>query len=191
MADRSLDPTEITDLLFRFQRGDAEAFTTLYRRLARPLLAYCLSFTASTETAHDLLHHTLAIVVEKHGTFTDGNALAWIFTIARNAGRTWEVREKRQERVGDETDFDRAAERAGYHGTPSLDADELALINQAISRLPDEFREAVLLYYFADMAVDDISKAVGVTPNLIRVRLHRARVMLKPLLKPLMPDSYA
>jgi RNA polymerase sigma-70 factor (ECF subfamily) len=190
MADRSLDPTVITELFCRYQRGDEQAFTTLYRQLARPLLAYCLSFTPSTEGAYDLLHHTLALVVEKRSSFTHGNALAWIFTIARNAGRTLEVRERRQERVTDETDFDLAARKVGYDTAPQWDADELAIVTTAVGRLAEEFREVVYLFYYADMAVDEIADTIGITSNLVRVRLHRARAQLKPLLKPLMPNSH-
>lgn len=190
MADRSLDPTVVTELFCRYQRGDEQAFTTLYRQLARPLLAYCLSFTSSTEGAYDLLHHTLALVVEKRTSFSNGNALAWIFTIARNAGRTLEARERRQERVADEADFDHVARKSGHDAAPQWDADELAIVTNAVGHLAKEFREVVYLFYYADMAVDDIADTIGITSNLVRVRLHRARALLKPILKPLMPDSH-
>lgn len=55
-------------------------------------------------------------------------------------------------------------------------------MNLALDRLPARYRAVIHLFYFEDMSVDEIAKALDMKPSSIRTRLTRGRQRLKTLL---------
>lgn len=53
----------------------------------------------------------------------------------------------------------------------------------AIRALPDRQRTAVCLYYLADLSVNEVAVAMGVSPGATKSHLHRARARLAELLE--------
>ncbi len=78
-----------------------------------------------------------------------------------------------------------AALSGGRHDTEdsALAAVDAAVLLQAVLRLPVEFRAVVLLAYYEDMPLQEISQTLGLSPGTVRSRLHRARQKLKTLLR--------
>jgi RNA polymerase sigma-70 factor (ECF subfamily) len=52
-------------------------------------------------------------------------------------------------------------------------------MQEALNRLPHEFREAVVLCDIEDMSYDEIASAVGVSTGTVRSRIHRGRRLLR------------
>ena len=50
-------------------------------------------------------------------------------------------------------------------------------------KLPDHYREAILLFYFEELSVAEMARAMGVSVTAAKVRLHRARAKLSNALK--------
>ena len=53
---------------------------------------------------------------------------------------------------------------------------------EAVCTLPPERRAAVVLFYYEDMQVDEIARALGVPRGTVKSRLSRARKQLKEML---------
>lgn len=53
----------------------------------------------------------------------------------------------------------------------------------AVTELPEKYRMVVYLYYFEEMSTDEIAEIVKVRSGTVRMRLTRAREMLKEKLK--------
>jgi RNA polymerase sigma-70 factor (ECF subfamily) len=84
-----------------------------------------------------------------------------------------------------------------FAGKPGLEdaadrstlADETAReVRAAVSRLRAKHREVVVLYYLESRTVAEMSEMLGVAPNAIEVRLHRARRCLRESLGAFMKD---
>lgn len=168
-----------TDLeaLFRLvQQNDEVAFRSLYTYLSRQVLAYCLSFSKDDDAARDLFHTVMLTVYEKRHSYKEGNLVGWIFTIARNTCRTWELKSRRFEPLADGMDF---PEEHEFH----LDEDEVAVVHKAILSLSEEFRSVILLHYYGEMSVREIAQSQDISESLIKVRLFRARKKLEEKLK--------
>ncbi|MBX5466752.1 MAG: RNA polymerase sigma factor [Firmicutes bacterium] len=60
--------------------------------------------------------------------------------------------------------------------------DEDARIFQAVMQLAFPERQCVVLYYYLDHSVREVAEALGVTPQVVKTRLYRARQHLRPLL---------
>ncbi|NQW30418.1 MAG: RNA polymerase sigma factor [Ignavibacteria bacterium] len=165
------------DALFRLiQQNDEVAFRSLYTHLSRQILAYCLSFSKDDDVARDLFHTVMLTVYEKRHTYKEENLFGWIFTIARNTCRTWELKSKRFEPLGANVDV---ADENESH----LDEDEVAIVHKAILSLSEEFRSVILLYYYGEMSIREIAESQELSESLIKVRLFRARKKLEEQLK--------
>ena len=53
------------------------------------------------------------------------------------------------------------------------------MIREAILRMPEESRAALVMFYFNDLSVADISTALGRPPNTIKSDMRKAREMLR------------
>ena len=63
-----------------------------------------------------------------------------------------------------------------------VEKEERQRIRQALERLPDDQREAMVLRYYADLTVPEIAKALGCPGGTVKSRLNRALVRLRQLL---------
>ena len=55
-------------------------------------------------------------------------------------------------------------------------------LDAALEKLKPDQRTAIHLFYYEDMSTEEIARALGVKPTVVRERLHRARKKLKQLL---------
>ena len=62
-------------------------------------------------------------------------------------------------------------------------SDEAIAVSVEIARLPAKLKEAVLLYYYQDMTVNEIAEALGIAQSSVSGRLIRAREKLRASLK--------
>jgi RNA polymerase sigma-70 factor (ECF subfamily) len=55
-------------------------------------------------------------------------------------------------------------------------------VRDAIDRLPDSYRTVLLLRDIEELDTAEAARALGLTPNAVKIRLHRARQALAGLL---------
>lgn len=163
------------------QRGDpvdpAARFNELYRSTWVDLLSYLVRRTGSTHDAADALAETYLIAWEKLDRVPPGDdARLWLFGVARNVFR----RGLRRRRVATEL-VDRLAVELStspaFNPLVSHDAD--TSVERALGALDERDREMLTLAAWEDLSPSEIAKVLCVSPNLVRVRLHRARTRVK------------
>jgi RNA polymerase sigma-70 factor (ECF subfamily) len=148
-------------------------FEASYRRLVGQLYGVCGNLTE----AEEVVAEAFARAVEHQRTFERlDNPEAWLRTVAVNVSRT---RHRRSLRIV-HRDQDRA-------GVPALDDERVALM-AALRRLPTAQREAIALFYLADLPIHEVATATGATVGTVKSRLSRGRAALAVLLADL-PDS--
>ena len=65
----------------------------------------------------------------------------------------------------------------------ALDRKRLAAnVREAIDELPDSYRLVLLLRDIEELSTDEAASALGITPNAVKLRLHRARLSLRGVL---------
>ena len=61
-------------------------------------------------------------------------------------------------------------------------AEQLQRVEQALAGLPDDLREAMLLFTYEDMSYAEIAATVGCTAKAVETRIYRARQILRAAL---------
>ena len=142
------------------------------------LRAFAVSFTGHREHADDLVQDTLLRAWTNIDKFERGTNLeAWLFTILRNQFHS-EYRKRRRE--VEDANGSHAARLKTYpeqHG--HLDYEDF---RAALTRLPSEQREALLLVGAQGMSYEEAAHMTGVALGTIRSRVSRARSRLAALL---------
>jgi RNA polymerase sigma-70 factor (ECF subfamily) len=151
-----------------------EAFTALYRR-EFPIAAHAAyTVTGSTTRSQDIAQEALALAYARWDRIQQlDRPGAWVRRVAINLAIKDRARARRQ-LVGIQ-----GREAAAPQG---FDGDTRALLAEAIRRLPEQQRVAVVLHYFHDLPVAEVAASLGCAESTAKVHLHRARLALADLL---------
>jgi RNA polymerase sigma-70 factor (ECF subfamily) len=71
-----------------------------------------------------------------------------------------------------------------------VDFVERDIVRKAVSKLQEDFREVVELYYYDSFSYEQIAKICGISDSLVKTRLFRAKKKLLELLSPLRSEIH-
>ncbi len=161
--------------------GDLAAFEALYRRLHNRVFGVCLRMADSREEAEEWAQDAWVKAWERLESFRGDSAFStWLHRLTvnlvldrrRSAGR----RRARFDSVGDYDHLDRADTTEPPAG---LGHD----LERAIAGLPDGARTVFLLYDVEGYKHQEIAEQLGVAEGTVKAQLHRARKLLREVLK--------
>jgi RNA polymerase sigma-70 factor (ECF subfamily) len=146
---------------------------------AQPLRTFAISLTRNTEAAEDLVQGTMLRAIRHRKSFKEGTNLeAWLFTILRNDYLS--LLRKRKREVED-TDGSYAATLTSI--PEQLGRLDLQDLQAALSRLPRDMREAIMLVGAEGMSYEQAADVLHVAVGTIKSRVNRARTKLAELLQ--------
>ncbi len=183
--DGTVDVAEAADLdaVARTLDGDAQAFAGIVVRHARGLVSVCARMVNDARLGEELAQDALARAYSNLGSFRgDCRFRHWLYRIAVNCCRDWLKAGARAERPAELDGDELAAARdpedevAGRQLAAALEA--------ALARLPGKYREAFTLFHVENLPYEEIAAMTGVRVNALKVRVHRARRMLRRILGP-------
>jgi RNA polymerase sigma-70 factor (ECF subfamily) len=142
------------------------------------LRRYARTLTRDIVRADDLVQSCLTRAVAKQHLWQYGTDLrAWLFTIMHNQ-HVNDVR--RGVREGNNVELTEASTLAvESNAVPTL---ELRDLETAISKLPPEQRQVILLVGLEGMAYEEVAKVLKVPVGTVRSRLSRGRDQLRLLM---------
>lgn len=164
----------------RCLKGDATAFEPLVARYERALFAVALRLVGNYEDARDVTQNAFIRAYEHLDSFDpERRFFSWIYRIAVNEGLNLRRARRPQEALGDWIPVGGGQIEA----IRAIEAHETtARVERAIGQLSEEYREVVVLRYFAELSYEEISHAVGVPEKTVKSRLFSARQRLAGLL---------
>ena len=196
VAHALLDKQSDEALMARVARGGQDAFEVLVSRYGDAVITFCYTFVHSREVAEDLAQETFLRVYRNAGRYRPlAKFTTWLYRIAANLSIN-EVKKRKLRRAlsldepaGSDSDGTRIAERIAGDSARPLDEAELheanALVEKAIERLPDDQRTTLVMVEYHNMSYREIAEVLGVTVSAIKMRVKRAREMLREMLRPL------
>jgi RNA polymerase sigma-70 factor (ECF subfamily) len=160
----------VAELVVAVQGGNRAAFGGLYERFHRVVHAVALARVPACD-AGDVVQEVFADVWIKIVRLREPAAFpGWILTMARNRA-TDAARRRRPTDVA----ADLAVELA-VGPPPRVEA---AAALRAIRELPDTYRESLIMRLVEGLTGPEIAEHTGMTPDSVRVHLHRGMKLLR------------
>lgn len=167
-------------LVIRLKAGDAAAFEAVYDAYRPRLFSFLARLARRRDVAEDLLEETWLRLVTCAPRLADDTCLAaWLFTVARNLYASWCRHHALEDtRIGNgvavwpdvppgETPFEAAAR-----------SETQRRLERALARLSVPDRELLLLVGVEALSPADVAASLGVSQQVLRKRLQRARERL-------------
>jgi len=164
--------------------GDLSAFEALYRANASRIYGLCLRLCGDPSLAEDLTQEAFVRAWQKLDSFRGESAFSsWLYPLAGNVALT-ERRSRRRRDLrlvvtDDLAPFEKPDPAARSQGPESqLD------LERALSSLPPGARSVFVLHDAYGFKHQEIAEMTGVAAGTSKAQLHRARRLLREVLKP-------
>ncbi len=156
------------------QTGDRAAFGVLYERFGGYVYAILLAHLSHQDAA-DLVQDVFVSALERLGTLREPAAFpGWIAAIARRRA----IDAFRGQGPAMRDDESRLADVPSRAASPHEQA-EAAQVLRIIHRLPEAYRETLVLRLVQGLTGPEIASITGLTPDSVRVNLHRGFKLLR------------
>lgn len=176
------------ELLARCRRGEAGAWDELFDRhyAAAGRFVFQLGHDFSREDVEEICQETFLAVIRNLESFHGGSQFqTWLFRIAANKARDYRERRQAAKRGGGQVPLSLQAEDPetglaldppGAAPAPDLtlmNAEQAALVHQALDQLDEPCREIIQLRYFGDLSYEELSRSLDLNPKTVSSRLSK------------------
>ena len=173
-------------LLRRAQSGDPEAFEQLVSPLEQLIWRVCWHYTGNREAAEDCGQEAMIRIWRSLESYRGECALeSWAYRIAANCCMDWLRKKKRDQSVSmeplKEQGFNPADPSPGTE-EQVVSADEHRHLREAITLLPEEQREALVMTQLEKIPYEEAARLLEVSEGTVKSRVNRAKARLKEIL---------
>jgi RNA polymerase sigma-70 factor, ECF subfamily len=185
----TLSPLSEPDLIERARDGDAEAFGALVEAHSDRVYGALRSFGLAAEEAEEVAQEVFVRAWRGMKVFEGRARLStWLYRIAFNEAQRRLSRRPPAPVALNFTGADPVLElpdrvARGPEAT-ALEQEFVAMMWQALSQLPEDWRAAVVLRDIDGLTTEEAAALVGVRAAAFKSRLHRGRMALRAVLEP-------
>ncbi|WP_205503887.1 RNA polymerase sigma factor [Rufibacter psychrotolerans] len=189
----SQHPSPDAAIVARVLGGDKEAYAQLVRRHNQKLYRTIRSYLREEDEVEDAMQDTYLLAYQKLPQLKSRAFFStWLIRIGINVA-LGKLREKRTRTVGLALDGDEYGSLPLSNSRSTLiNPEEMAihqeiklLLEKAIDHLPEKYRIVYILREVEGMDLPEIGQCLGLSESNTKVRLHRAKEMLKETLQAL------
>src|ERR1700677_781009 len=191
-----VDNAQVVDeaqIIAAIVRGETHLFHDLIRPHERSVYVMVLSLLKNEAEAEDAAQEAFLNAFRNLSKFrAESRFSTWLIRIALNEARS----KRRQKKAMKTESLDAGSEEDGHvppailrdwREVPSESLERMEvrqMIQLAVAELPGIYREIFLLRDVEELSVNESAEALGVSIASVKVRLHRARIMLQKTLAP-------
>lgn len=179
------EPRDDDELLARVAAGNQGALSELIARHGRGLRVFAARYLGNAGDAEDVVQEVFVTVWKQAARFNPakGRASTWLYRITAN--RCIDQRRRRALRtfIGLDDVRDEVASRVPDAEATTAARQELAIVRDGLSRLPERQRMAVLLRAVGDLDIAAIAEVMGSSAGSAEQLLVRGRRALRDHLR--------
>jgi RNA polymerase sigma-70 factor, ECF subfamily len=179
VQERQLDLTD-GEVIARVLAGETPLYEILMRRYNQRIYRAARAILRDDTEAEDVMQDAYLRAYRNLAKFEGRSSFAtWLTRIAVNEALHRRKKESRTETIEGE---DHIMELAALGDSPeqSYGRQEITgILEQAIGALPEQYRAVVMLRDVEEMDTEEVAEALDISAENVRVRLHRARALLK------------
>jgi RNA polymerase sigma factor (sigma-70 family) len=162
--------------------GDRDAFGRIVTRYQTLLCSLAYSATGSLSQSEDLAQETFVTAWKQLADLREPEKLrSWLCRISRNLTYDALLRQGREPVHKAET-LEQIEESPALMPLPSestMSREEEALLWRLIERIPESYREPLVLFYREHQSIDDVATALDLSEDAVKQRLSRGRKLLQ------------
>jgi RNA polymerase sigma-70 factor (ECF subfamily) len=176
------------ELVTAFRGGNLSAFDTLVQRWERKIQGAVYRIMGSGEDARDLTQETFLRAYRGLPSFkSEARFSSWLYQIALNLCRD-RLRQRRGKTLMSIDDLEPATaariERTEATAQELVEARDLArVVASAMSELPEEQREVIVLKEYQGLTFQEIADTLAVPVSTVKTRLYRGLVQMRERLE--------
>jgi RNA polymerase sigma factor (sigma-70 family) len=171
-----------TEVIARVLQGEQGLFAILVERYRNYVFTLVLRFTDNREDAEEMAQDIFVKAYRSLADFRGASKFStWLYTIVHNTCISF-LRKKKIDTVS----IDRANTKiqvenrqSGFRADIVEQRSKHAMVNEAIRLLNPDDHQVISLFYKGEQSLDEIGRIMGLEPNTVKVKLHRARQRLK------------
>jgi RNA polymerase sigma-70 factor (ECF subfamily) len=189
-------------LMLAFQAGNQRAFQDLFDKYKKRVINYCFRFCGHRTVAEELAQETFLKVYKAARHYRPKARFStWLFKIATNVCLNEIRRPAYRNRL---ESLDQMVENAAGSAAEKQDGfqqhnpddllvskEQQQMVRQALDRLPDKQRAALLLRVEGEFSYAEIGQQINRSENHVKTLIHRGRKQLKMALAAYFGDSHA
>ena len=180
------------DYIEQIRAGNVNAYAMLVTKYKAMTFTLALRVVGNREEAEEVAQDTFVKAYKALDTFKGTSKFStWLYRIVYNTSLDYVKKKKRvvlSEHIDEinESDIGTMQDAMSY-----LEAKEKKqMIESALSKLPEEERVLLTLFYFEELSLKEISEIVKISYDNVKIKLHRSRKKLYHILKNVVEPIY-
>jgi RNA polymerase sigma-70 factor (ECF subfamily) len=171
-----------SEIISRILQGDKQAYAELVKRYQNFVFTICLRYTSIREDAEEISQDIFVKAYRCLSDFRgDSKFSTWLYTIVNTSCITFLRKKKLDTHSLDDERVFAVADNidGGMRANQVEQKSRVAMVNDAIKLLAPDDAKIITLFYKGEQSLDEIGGIMGIDPNTVKVKLHRARQRLK------------
>lgn len=171
-----------TEVIARVLQGEQGLFAVLVERYRNYVFTLTLRFTDNREDAEEMAQDIFVKAYRSLADFRGASKFStWLYTIVHNTCISFLRKKKISLEPIDRANTQLQVENreSGFKADIVEQKSKHAMVNRAIRLLSPDDHQVISLFYKGEQSLDEIGRIMGLEPNTVKVKLHRARQRLK------------
>ena len=161
------------NVMLAVREGDTKMLGVLFEKHNKNLYNFFRRQTGDSQESEDLVQEVFFRMLKYRHTYRDeGDFKVWMFKIAHNARNDYYKKHSHQT-----IPIDEAEEMVSNDPSPDKIIEkksEIEFLQQALSALPNNKKEVILMSRFQNLGYKEIGTILGCTEGTVKVRMYRA-----------------
>ncbi|PWT71136.1 MAG: RNA polymerase subunit sigma [Bacteroidetes bacterium] len=171
-----------TEIISRVLKGEQPLFANLVERYQNYVFTLVLRFVEGREDAEELSQDIFVKAYRSLADFRGESKFStWLYTIVRTSCITF-LRKRKLDTTSidnEKTYLQLESQESNFKANSIEAKSRQAMVNQAINLLSPGDAQLITLFYKGEQTLEEIGTIIGIDPNTVKVKLHRARQRLR------------
>lgn len=172
----------------KVKKGQTQYFSYIVEKYQDVVFSIALKVLRNRDDAEEMAQESFIKAYKSLHTFKGKSKFStWLYRITYNNCIS-EIRKRKMHFTStDDIEVRDDESEINLDGIP--EENRAKYVKAALEKLPEEEYTLVLLYYFEDQSIEEISKVTGLTDSNTKVKLHRARKKLYTILNDMLKEE--
>lgn len=154
------------------------------RDLSQPIMRYLERYIGDRAVAEDMWQETMIRMSKGWDSFAmRSSTKTWAFSIASRVAADYLRQPGQKIHIVDMDEVDEQIGSVSAIDDRLVEEEMNDCVRQMINRLPDKYREVLILHDFEELTAEQTATICGCSLAAAKIRIHRARLRLKDALK--------